>query len=149
MWEMTSPCGDDFSHPCPALAGLEIQTEARRGSKILLPNRLEQEMHAPSIASKPTSLKLPAALKTQLEDDAQRAGLSLHAYMVQTLADSVRRTRQREAFTQDSIIALSDLRTSGSGYELGNVRAYFSELASHRKGLRAKPQDLAPTPMSR
>jgi hypothetical protein len=44
--------------------------------------------------------------------------------------------------------ALSDMKTSGSGYELGNVRAYFSELASHRKGLQAKPRDLAPTQMS-
>jgi hypothetical protein len=104
-------------------------------------------MHATSIASKPTSLKLPAALKTQLEDDAQRAGLSLHAYMVQTLADSVRRTRLREAFTRDSMTALSDMKTSGAGYELGNVRAYFSDLAKSHKGLQAKPRDLAPTPM--
>ncbi|MFZ2901424.1 MAG: hypothetical protein WA012_00475 [Rhodoferax sp.] len=104
-------------------------------------------MHVTSTASKPTSLKLPAALKTQLEHDAQRAGLSLHAYMLQTLADSVRRTRLREAFTRDSMEALSDMETSGSGYELGNVRAYFSELASHRKGLQAKPLDPAPTRM--
>ena len=46
-----------------------------------------------STTIKPTSLKLPAALKTQLENDAQSAGVSLHAFMVQTLADSVRRTR--------------------------------------------------------
>lgn len=104
-------------------------------------------MHATSSASKPTSLKLPAALKTQLEDDAQKAGLSLHAFMLQTLADSVRRTRLREAFTRDSMTALSDMKTSGSGYELGNVRAYFSDLTSHRKGLQAKPRDLAPTRM--
>jgi hypothetical protein len=98
-------------------------------------------------ASRPTSLKLPAELKTQLANDAQRAGLSLHAFMVQTLADSVRRTRLREAFTQDSINALSDMKTSESGYELAKVRAYFSDLASHRKGLQDKPQDLAPTHM--
>jgi hypothetical protein len=102
-------------------------------------------MHATSIASKPTSLKLPAALKTQLEDDAQKAGLSLHAFMVQTLADSVRRTRLREAFTRDTMTALSDMKTSGVGYELGNVCAYFSDLAKNRKGLQAKPRDLAPT----
>ena len=105
-------------------------------------------MHVTSIASKPTSLKLPAALKTQLADDAQRAGLSLHAFLVQTLTDSVRRTRLREAFTRDSMTALSDMKTSGSGYELGTVRAYFSDLASHRKGLQAKPQDLLPTSLS-
>ncbi len=102
-------------------------------------------MHATGIASKPTSLKLPAALKTQLEDDAQKAGLSLHAFMVQTLAESVRRTRLREAFTRDSLTALNDMKASGSGYELGHVRAYFSNLANHHKGLQAKPQDLAPT----
>lgn len=98
-----------------------------------------------SIKTRPTSLKLPAALKTQLEKDAQSAGVSLHAFMLQTLADSVRRTRLREAFTRDSAGALSDMKTSGAGYELGDVCAYFSELANHRKGLQAKPQALLPT----
>jgi len=102
-------------------------------------------MNTASAASKPTSLKLPVAIKTQLEEDAHKAGLSLHAYMVQTLADSVRRTRLCEAFTRDSISALSDMKASGLGYELGHVRAYFSDLASYRKGLQARPQDLAPT----
>jgi hypothetical protein len=100
-----------------------------------------------SISTKPTSLKLPAALKTQLEDEAQRAGLSLHAFMVQTLADSVHRTRLRKAFTLDSMTALSDMKTIRAGYELGNVRAYFSDLASHRKGLQAKPTNPAQTRM--
>lgn len=102
-------------------------------------------MSTTNVASKPTSLKLPAVLKAQLEDVAKNAGLSLHAFMVQTLADSVRRTHQREAFARDSMTALRDIKASGSGYELGDVRAYFSELASHRKGRQAKPQDLAPT----
>jgi len=97
--------------------------------------------------SKPTSLKLPAALKTQLEIDAQKAGISLHAFMVQTLAESVQRTRLREAFAQDSQAALSDMKASGLGYELGNVRAYFSEVSKHRKGLQSKPKSLMPTRM--
>jgi len=98
-----------------------------------------------SVASKPTSLKLPAALKAQLEDVAKNAGLSLHAFMLQALADSVRRTRLREAFATDSMAALRDMKASGLGYELGDVRAYFSELAGHRKGLQAKPRNPVPT----
>jgi hypothetical protein len=35
--------------------------------------------------------------------------------------------------------ALSDMTASGSGHELGDVRAYFSKLAAHRQGLQAKP----------
>ena len=102
-------------------------------------------MSATGVVSKPTSLKLPSALKTQLEDDARRAGQTLHAYMIQTLTDSVRRTRQREAFAVDSMKALRDMKASGLGHELGNVREYFSQLASHRKGLEPKPSDLLPT----
>jgi len=102
-------------------------------------------MHSLSVASKPTSLKLPASIKTLLEEDARKAGLSLHAYMVQTLADSVRRTRLPEAFTRDALEALSDMKTNGSGYELGHVRAYFSELTNYRKRLQDRPRDLSPT----
>lgn len=105
-------------------------------------------MATTSLASKPTSLKLPAALKTQLEINAQNAGISLHALMVQTLADSVQRTRLREAFIQESHVAMSDMKVSGLGHELGDVRTYFSQLSKHRKGLQTKPQDLAPTPLA-
>ena len=102
-------------------------------------------MPAAVVANKPTSLKLPSVLKTQLENDAQRAGLSLHAYMIQTLTDSVRRTRQREAFALDSIEALRDMKASGLGHELSDVRAHFSKLSAHRKGLQPKPPDLLPS----
>lgn len=98
-------------------------------------------------ASKPTSLKLPAALKAQLEVVAQDAGLSLHAFMIQTLADSVQRTRLRETFALDAMTALHDMKEGGSGYELSDVRAYFSHLTNHRKGLEAKPKAPLPTPL--
>ena len=103
------------------------------------------QMPVTSVASHPTSLKLPAALKAQLEFDAQNAGLSLHAFMLQTLADSARRTRLREAFTLDAMTALHDMKSNGLGHELGDVRAYFSAMTRHRKGLQAKPPDLQPT----
>ena len=95
-------------------------------------------------AAKPTSLKLPAGLKSQLEDVAKKAGLSLHAYMIQTLADSVQRAHLREVFARDSMNALHDMKASGLGHELGDVSAYFSRLAGHRKGLHPKPPSLRP-----
>ncbi len=104
-------------------------------------------MATTSLASSPTSLKLPAALKTQLEINAQDAGISLHAFMVQALADSVHRTRLRQAFVQDAQTALDGMKASGLGHELGDVRTYFAELSRHRKGVQTKPQDLSPTPL--
>ena len=97
--------------------------------------------------AKPTSLKLPAGLKIQLETVAQKAGLSVHAYMVKALADTVRRANLREAFSLDSLDALNEMKTSGLGNELSDVRAYFSQLAAHREGRQSKPSDLRPTPL--
>lgn len=102
-------------------------------------------MTVTSDTSRPTSLELPAALKAQLALDAQNAGLSLHAFMVQTLADAARRTRLREAFTLDAMTALTDMKSNGLGYELADVRTYFSAMSRHRAGLQAKPQAPQPT----
>ena len=48
---------------------------------------------AVSSVTSPTSLKLPCALKLQLEEDAKQMGISLHAFMVNTLADAAQRKR--------------------------------------------------------
>ena len=77
--------------------------------------------------------------------DPQKIDTNPHAFIVQTLAESVHRTRLREAFAQDSQAALSDMKTIGVGYELGSVRAYFSEMSKHRKGLQTKPKSLTPS----
>ncbi|MBV5332806.1 hypothetical protein JZU54_04425 [bacterium] len=63
------------------------------------------------------------------------------------IARRAQNARLREAFVQDSQAALSGMKASGLGHELGDVRTYFSELSKHRKGLQTKPQDLAPTPL--
>jgi len=75
--------------------------------------------------------------------DPQKIDTSSHPFIVQALAGH--RTRLRETFAQDSQAALSDMKTSGVSYELGSVRAYFSEISKHRKGLQTKPKSLTPS----
>ena len=93
-------------------------------------------------AAIPTSLKLPAALKLQLEEDAKQMGMSLHAFMVSTLADAAQRKRLKQTFAQDSADALADMKASGTGHALEDVRLYFSQLKEHRQGKRAPPAPL-------
>ena len=95
-------------------------------------------------ASIPTSLKLPGALKLQLEDDAKQMGMSLHAYMVSTLADAAQRKRLRQKFAQDSADALAVMKATGTGHALADVRVYFSQLKEHRQGNSAPPAPLYP-----
>ncbi|MEY4756252.1 MAG: hypothetical protein RJA34_1150 [Pseudomonadota bacterium] len=93
-------------------------------------------------ATSPTSLKLPSALKLQLEEDAKQVGMSLHAFMVNTLADAAQRKRLRQSFAQDSAEALADMKATGTGHALEDVRGYFTQLKSHRQGQGARPVDL-------
>lgn len=98
-------------------------------------------------ASVPTSLKLPSALKLQLEEDAKQMGMSLHAFMVSTLADAAQRKRLRQTFAQDSADALAVMKATGKGHALDDVRFYFSQLKDHRRGQSAPPEPLQPEKM--
>jgi predicted transcriptional regulator len=95
----------------------------------------------PALSDKPvaTSIKLPATLKAQIDETAQKAGMSAHAFMVKTLADATERARLREQFHQDSLEALREMKETGMGYDFDDVRDYFERLAVYRKGDGPKP----------
>jgi hypothetical protein len=106
------------------------------------------ELEMPAVpASIPTSLKLPGALKQQLEEDAKQMGMSLHAFMVSTLADAAKRKRLRQTFAQDSADALAVMKATGTGHALADVRGYFSQLKEHRQGKSSPPAPLLPKKM--
>ena len=102
---------------------------------------------ATGLANIPTSLKLPSALKLELEEDAQQMGMSLHAYMVSTLSDAAQRKRLRQTFAQDSADALAVMKATGTGHALADVRGYFSQLKEHRQGKSVSPAPLRPKKM--
>jgi len=102
-------------------------------------------------ASIPTSLKLPSALKLQLEEDAKQMGMSLHAFMVSTLADAAQRKRLRQTFAQDSTDALGVMKATGTGHAIEDVQIFFltqrtssgekrasCTLATEKNGLRCE-----------
>ena len=95
----------------------------------------------PADKTVPTSIKLPAALKMQIDQTARKAGLSAHAYMVKTLSDAAERARLREQFTQDSQQALREVQDTGLSYEFDDVREYF---AARARGENPPPPPLKP-----
>jgi len=119
-----------------------------RISSVVTSDYLSMELVMPAVpATTPTSLKLPSALKLQLEEDAKQMGMSLHAFMVSTLADAAQRKRLRQTFAQDSAEALALMKATGTGHALEDVRAYFSQLKEHRQGQSAPPASLQPKKM--
>jgi predicted transcriptional regulator len=87
----------------------------------------------------PTSLKLPASLKAQIDESARKAGVSAHAFMLKTLGDATERMRLREQFHQDALDALHGMEATGLAYDFEDVRAYFSAKAAARKAGTPEP----------
>ena len=98
----------------------------------------------PSGAVSPTSLKLPLALKTQIDNLAGRRGISPHAFMLETLAAAAERARLREQFVLDAQKALHQMIETGEGYDFDDVRDYFAKRTAWRKGAGPKPRRPAP-----
>ena len=91
----------------------------------------------------PTSLKLPADLKTAIDQNAHKAGMTAHAFMVKTLSEAAERARQREQFQQDSLDALEEVERTGLAYRFEDVRAYF---AARARGEKPNKPKLKPWP---
>lgn len=91
-------------------------------------------------ASRPTSLNLPAALKARIDDIASKQGLSAYAFMLNTLAAATERAYLREQFQHDAQEALNEMKATGMGHALGDVRQYFTKLADFRNGKGPKPR---------
>ena len=84
------------------------------------------------------------ALKAQIDETARKAGVSPHAFMVQTLATATEQASLREQFQRDSQEAQADMKASGLGHELSAVQDYFVRLADFRAGKGRKPRKPLP-----
>ena len=109
-----------------------------------MPATAAQRTVKPRTVTLPTSLKLPSALKREIDELAGERGISSHSFMVQTLADAAARARLHAQFVTDAEDALHGMQESGTGYELASVRAYFGKLAAWRQGKGQKPRRPVP-----
>jgi predicted transcriptional regulator len=100
----------------------------------------------PAVKSVATSLKLPAELKSQIDETARKAGLTAHAFMVKTLVDAARRAQLREQFQLDALDALKQTEDTGLAYAFDDVKDYLAQRAAWQKGAAPAPTrpDLRP-----
>ena len=87
-----------------------------------------------------TSLKLPAALKAELEKLARRSGETTHALMVRALTEHVAAAADRyRSFLDDAKRANAAMCANGIGYAMQDVHAYILAKASGEKVKRPRP----------
>ncbi len=87
------------------------------------------------MATTATSIKLPPALKAELEKLARRSGESTHAVMVRALTEHVAAAKRYRSFLDDAARADAAMQDSGVGYAMQDVHAY---VAAKVRGKRAK-----------
>ncbi len=86
-----------------------------------------------------TSLKLPSALKADLEKLARRSGETTHAIMVRALAEHVAAAKRHRSFLDDAARADVAMQESGVGYAMQDVHAYVAAKVRGEPAKRPKP----------
>ena len=80
----------------------------------------------------PTSIKLPASVKAQIDESARKAGMTPHAFMVKTLADASARARLQEQYQSDGVTAFEEVQATGLAYDWEDVKTYLKARAKDR-----------------
>ena len=91
------------------------------------------------MAATATSLKLPPALKADLDKLALRSGETTHAVMVRALTEHVAAAKRYRSFLDDAARADVVMRESGVGYAMQDVHAYVLDKARGEKAKRPRP----------
>lgn len=91
------------------------------------------------MATTATSIKLPPALKAELEKLARRSGETTHAVMVRALAEHVAAAKRFRNFLDDAARADAAMQESGVGYAMQDVHAYVAAKVSGKRVKRPSP----------
>lgn len=92
------------------------------------------------MATRATSLKLPAELKVRVDSAAEASGKTPHAFMVEAIEHETTRAERYEAFLDDALRAERDLERTGVAYAADDVFRYMTARARGKAARRPKPK---------
>lgn len=88
----------------------------------------------------PTSIKLPASVKAQIDEAATKAGMSSHGFMVKALVDAAARARLRGQFDEDALASLQKTQASGLAFDFADIESYLTARSRAEKPARPAPK---------
>ncbi len=91
------------------------------------------------MATTATSIRLPSALKSELEKLARRSGETTHAVMVRALSEHVAAAKRYRSFLDDAGRADVAMQKSGAGYAMQDVHAYVATKVRGKPAKRPSP----------
>lgn len=85
-----------------------------------------------------TTLKLPADLKERIATLVKGTDQSMHAFMVEAIAQQTLLAERRRTFVDEAKVAQKDALRTGAGYPADEVHAYMKARVQGRKAPRPK-----------
>ena len=86
-----------------------------------------------------TSIKLPSALKARVGELSEVEGKTVHAWLVEAVAQQVARAEMRESFISDALAAADAIDAGAAVYAAEEVHAYLVSRASGSRVRRPRP----------
>jgi predicted transcriptional regulator len=87
---------------------------------------------------KPTTLKLPDALKRRVTAAARAADTSPHAYMLRAIERQTKLDEVRRAFVAEAVAARAEATESGEGFAAPDVHRYIAARVRGKTAPRPK-----------
>jgi len=88
----------------------------------------------------PTTIKLPATLKKRIASLVKHTGQSVHAFMLEAIAEKAELAEKRRLFVEDALEAEKEMEASGLAYDAADVHHYLRERSQGKQPKRPQPR---------
>jgi predicted transcriptional regulator len=84
----------------------------------------------------PTTIKLSATLKKRIASVVKHTGQSVHAFMLEAIAEKAELAEKRRLFVEDALAAEQEMEAPGLAYDADDVHHYLRERAQGKQPKR-------------
>ncbi len=83
---------------------------------------------------------MPPTLKKRIATLVKETGQSVHAFMLEAIAEKVELTEKRRSFVEDALEAEREMEASGLAYDAPDVHRYLRDRAQGKQPERPQPK---------
>ena len=90
----------------------------------------------------PTTIKLPPELKKRIASLVRKTGKSVHAFMLEAIAEKAGLAEKRREFVEDALDAERETEASGLAYDAKDVHQYLRDRVQGKQPKQPRPKRL-------
>jgi predicted transcriptional regulator len=96
-----------------------------------------------------TTIRLPDELRARVESVAVASGSTVHAFMVEAIAEVTERLERRQDFAAEAERRLQHMQETGEYLEMDDLRSFATALARGEKPDKPTPRKMPPQELAR